>query len=105
VFAFAGNDAAIGPVDLAKIIQPPVLAKMDAKDGDRSGLVFVARPSMTLNNQGLLHAIVQTTQGEYGPTGPLYDVAVQLAPAADSINAKVVSVTPHTGMSISITVH
>ncbi|HEX3939129.1 MAG TPA: hypothetical protein VHX43_16610 [Xanthobacteraceae bacterium] len=105
VFAFAGNDAAIGPVDLAKIIEPPVLAKMDAKDGDPSGLVFAARPPMTLSNQGLLHAIVQTTKGEYGPEGPLYDVAVQLTPTADSINAKVVSLTPHAGMSISIKVH
>lgn len=105
VFAFAENDAAIGPLDLAEIVKPAVLAKMNTKGTDISGLVFVARPPMAINDQGLLQAVVQTTKGEFGAVGPLYDVAVQMTTTANSIDAKVVSVTPHAGMSISITVH
>jgi hypothetical protein len=105
LFAFVENDAAIGPFDLVKTIEPAVLAEMSAREDGTSGLVFVAHPPMTISNQGLLHAVVRTTQGEYGPDGPTYDVALQIMRAANSINAKVISVTPHAGASITITVH
>ena len=50
-----------------------------------------------------MHAVVaihvqETTQGRY-------DVAVQVTHVANSIDAKVVSVTPYDGVSISILVH
>lgn len=105
LFAFTDDDTTIGPVDLVQIIEPAMKAKMDIKKDTSTGLEFVARPLMTLTNQGLLHAIVHTIQGEYGPEGPAYDVAVQIVRGENSINAKVVSVTPYAGMSITITVH
>ena len=104
-FAFSENDAVIGPVDLAKIIEPAVLAKMNTKGTDISGLVFVAHPPIGITDQGLLRAAVQTTKGEFGAVGPLYDVTAQITTVANLIDVKVISVTPHAGVSISITVH
>jgi hypothetical protein len=44
------------------------------------------------------YRLQETTQGRY-------DVAVQVTHVANSIDAKVVSVTPYDGVSISILVH
>lgn len=104
-FAFDESDIAVGPFDLTKVIEPALLTKMGEKDADITGLIFVAHPPMTISNQGLLQAVVHTTQGEFGPEGPTYDVAVQVTRVANSIVAKVLSVTPHAGMFITITVH
>jgi hypothetical protein len=104
LFAFGANDAAAGPLDLGTVIQPAVLAKMQGTEQiDNSVLVFAAQPAMTIDDHGLMHAVVaihvqETTQGRY-------DVAVQVTHVANSIDAKVVSVTPYDGVSISILVH
>jgi hypothetical protein len=104
LFAFAENDASIGPFDLVKVIEPAVRAKMGAKDAGNSVLVFAAHPAMTINDQGLLQAVVFTRR-EDATDGPTYDVTVQVKRAVDSLDAKVVSVTPRAGTSISIIVH
>lgn len=105
LFAFAEDDTAVGPFDLGKVIKAAVEAKMDAKDADNSVLVFMARPAMTISDQGLLRAVVRTRKGEFGPSGPIYDVTVQVTHSANSLTANVVSVTPRDGVSISIIVH
>jgi hypothetical protein len=104
LFAFAENDASIGPFDLVKVIEPAVRAKMGAKDAGNSVLVFAAHPAMTINDQGLLQAVVFTRR-EDATDGPTYDVTVQVKRAVDSLDTKVVSVTPRAGTSISIIVH
>ena len=104
LFAFGENDTASGPLELGKVIEPAVLAKVQGTEQmDESVLVFAAHPPMTIDDHGLLHAVVaievqDTTQGRY-------DVAVQVSRIANSIDAKVVSVTPYDGVSISILVH
>jgi hypothetical protein len=104
LFAFGENDAAAGPLDLGTVIERAVLAKMQGTEQiDNSVLVFAAQPAMTIDDHGLMHAVVaikvqDTTQGRY-------DVAVQVTHVASSIDAKVVSVTPYDGVSISILVH
>lgn len=109
LFAFTENDAAIGPFDLVKVIEPAIQAKVEAKDAGNSVLVFAARPEMTIDDQGLLKAVVYTRRIEDaagGPTdGPRYDATVQLSRAGGSLDAKVVSVAPRAGVSISIIVH
>src|SRR5208282_1318535 len=60
LFAFAENDAAIGPFDLVKVIESAVRAKMGTRYAGDSVLVFTAHPAMTINDQGLLQAVVFT---------------------------------------------
>lgn len=103
LFAFE-DDAAIGPVDLVKAIESAIRDKIDAREAANSTLVFAAHPAMTINDQGLLHAVVHT-RGEDATDGPRYDVTVQVTRAVDSLDARVVSVTPRAGTSISIIVH
>ena len=105
LFAFGENDAAAGPLDLGTVIQPAVLAKMQGTEQmDDSVLVFSAHPAMTIDDHGLLHAVVFMRMPD-ASFGPRYDVAVQVARVADTIDAKVVSVTLYGGTSISIIVH
>lgn len=104
LFAFGENDAAVGPLDLRKVIESAVLTKIHGTEQmDASVLVFAAHPAMTIDDHGLLHAVVaihvrNTTLGRY-------DLAVQVTHEANSIDAKVVSVMPRDGVSISIIVH
>ena len=105
LFSFSQDDLAIGPIDLVKIIAPAVLAQMEGVKGtDNYHLVFASHPAMTVDGQGLLHANV-SARNQDSSGGPVYDVTVQIPPAADSLDAKVVSVTPQTGASISVIVH
>lgn len=105
LFSFAENDAAIGPFDLVKAIKLAVLAKMHGtEDMSNSTLVFAAHPAMTINDQGLMHAAVFMRMQDAADSPP-YNVAVQVTRTADSVDAKVVSVTPHAGATISIIVH
>lgn len=104
LFAFAADGAAMGPFDLAKVVEPAVLAKTKgAKDG-KSLLVFTAHPAMTIDDQGLMHAVVLIRRHD-ATDCETNDVTVHIARAAGSLDAKVVSVAPHAGASISIIVH
>ena len=105
LFAFGENDAAAGPLDLGTVIEPAVRAKMrGAKQTDNLALVFAARPAMTIDNHGLMHAVVFMRMQDAWD-GPNYEVAMQVTRVADTINAKVVSVTPYGGLSGSVIVH
>jgi len=105
LFAFADNDAAVGPFDLASVIMPAIEAKMGANEMNHATLLFMVHPAMTMSDRGTLHATVAMRQGKYGPDGPVYDVTVQVTPATRLLDAKVVSVVPHVGASISVTVY
>ncbi len=105
VFALTENDTAIGPFDLVKVIAPAVRGKMATKDAADSVLVFTAHPAMKIDNQGLLQAAVFTRRREEAFDGPTYDVTVQVKRAVDSLDARVVSITPRTGASVSVIVH
>ena len=105
LFSFSQDDSAIGPIELVKIIAPAVLAHMDGVKGTGNyHLVFASHPVMTVDDQGLLHANV-SARVRYSSGGPVYDVTAQITRAADSLDAKVVSVTPQTGASVSVIVH
>jgi hypothetical protein len=105
LFSFLQDDSAIGPFELVKLIEPAMLALMQGvKDKDNYQLVFTSHPAMTVDDQGLLHANV-FTRDQDSVDGPVYDVTVQIIRATDSLDAKVVSITPHTGASVSVIVH
>jgi hypothetical protein len=105
LFSFSQDDSAIGPIELIKIIAPAVLAQMPGvKDTDNYQLVFASQPAMTVDDQGLLYAGV-FTRDQDSMDGPVYEVTMQITRAANSLDAKVVSVSPHTGVSISVIVH
>jgi len=105
LFSFSQDDSAIGPFELVKLIAPAVLAQMQGvQDTDNYQLVFASHPPMTVDDRGLLHANV-FARDQGSSEGPAYDVTMQITRAADSLDAKVVSVAPHTGASISVIVH
>jgi hypothetical protein len=105
LFSFSQDDSAIGPFELVTLIKPAILAQMQSvKDTDNYQLVFASHPAMTVDDQGLLHANV-FARDQDSSEGPVYDVTVQITRAADSLDARVVSVTPQTGASISVIVH
>jgi hypothetical protein len=105
LFSFHQDDSAIGPFELVKLIKPAILAQMQGvKDIDNYQLVFASHPAMRVDDQGLLHANV-FARDQDSSEGPAYDVTMQITRAADSLDAKVVSVALQTGASISVIVH
>jgi hypothetical protein len=103
LFAFAESDVATGPFDLTKVIEPAVQAKIGGTKSN-SSLVFTARPPITIDDQGLIHAVVHT-RAEDASDGPTFEVTLKVTRTGDSVDANVVSVTPYASRSISIIVH
>jgi hypothetical protein len=104
LFSLHQDDLAIGPFELVTLIKPAILAQMRVKETDNYQLVFASHPAMTVDDQGLLHANV-FARDQDSSEGPAYDVTMQITRAADSLDAKVVSVTLQTGASVSVIVH
>jgi hypothetical protein len=109
LFAFAEDDAAIGPFDLAKAVKSAITATEHVDDAGNFSLVFAAHPGMTVDDNGLFRAVVNTRMEDVTKDdvteGTRYDVTVQVIRSGASLAAHVVSVTPHPGTSISIIVH
>jgi hypothetical protein len=105
LFAFAEDDGIIGPFDLAKVLDPAVRAEMKSvKDADQYSLRFSYKPEPAIDDQGLIHASVYTTAPDSGD-GPIYDLTAQVTRAANSLDAKVLSVSQYLGPYISVTAH
>jgi hypothetical protein len=104
LFAFAEDDAATGPFDLTEVIASALREKISAPADKNYVLVFSARPQMTVDDQGVLRAVVNM-RGEDSNDSERYDITVQLTQSANSLGAKIMSVTPRAGTSISIIVH
>lgn len=109
LFFFAGDDTALGPLDLVKVIRPPMLEKVEddqslSQDLTRYGLIFPAYPKPTIDENGLIHLVANTVAFD-GASGPLCDVTLQAVHDSHSLSAEIVSILPHEGVSISITVH
>jgi hypothetical protein len=99
LFAFADDDSARGPFELVKIIDPVVREKLGVKGAGYGGFVFSSKPETTVDNQGLIHSTISPAKSG------VYDLTVQTTRAADSLDASVVSISEHAGVSISIIVH
>lgn len=104
IFSFTEDDATTGPFNLVKVIEPALQAKMPKANTGNSTVAFSAHPATTIDDQGLLHTVVSVIQ-EDGTEGPRYAAVVQVMRSTNAIDAKVVSVMPFDGISISITVH
>jgi hypothetical protein len=105
LFSFGESDATIGPFDLVNVIKPAVEEKEhNTRDPSNSVLVFTAHPAMTIDDQGLMHAVV-FTRTQDASNGQPYDVTVQTTRKADSLDATVIAVAPYSEAIISIIVH
>lgn len=98
-FSFASDDMATGPFELADAIVPALQTKIGGKGTSPNDFVFSSHPVMTLNSQGLLQGVIDVKN-----VG-IYDLELQVTHVADSFDAKIVSISEHAGVSISITVH
>lgn len=105
VYAFGDDDTAIGPFELVQVIKPSVLAEMKNRIAAAEyGLVFSSHPSITIDERGLVHILLQAVS-ENAPDSPVYEAIVQVSVAAGSLSASVNSIKPYEKMAIFITVH
>jgi hypothetical protein len=105
LFAFAQDDGVTGPFDLVKVLDPAVRAEMkDANDVDKYVFAISTQPSMTIDDQGSVHASVYMVERESGQER-IYDLRAQVTRAANSFDAKVLSISRYTVPYISVTAH
>jgi hypothetical protein len=105
LFAFAQDDGVTGPFDLVKVLDPAVRAEMkDANDVDKYVFAISTQPSMTIDDQGSVHASVYMVERESGQER-IYDLRAQVTRAANSFDAKVLSISRYTGPYIYVTAH
>lgn len=105
LFAFAQDDSVTGPFDLVKVLDPAVRAEMNGvTDKDKYVFKISTEPSMTIDNQGLIHASVFMEARESGK-GRIYDLTAQVTRTTSSFDAKVLSISQYLGPYISVTAH
>ncbi len=105
LFAFTEEDGVIGPFDLTKVFDPAVHAEMKStKDADQYLIRFSYKPEPAIDDQGLIRASTYTTAPD-SSDGPIYDLTAQATRSANSLDAKVLSVSQYPGPHISVTVH
>jgi hypothetical protein len=105
LFAFAQDDSIAGPFDLVKVLDPAVRAEMKGVK-DVGGYTFRIShmPSMTIDDQGLIHASVFMEARDSG-NERIYKLTAQVMRTATSLDAKVLSISQYLGPYISVTVH
>jgi hypothetical protein len=105
LYSFSEADKAIGPIELIKAIKSAVREKsQESKAANSSILLFISHPAIAIDDRGLIHTAVFIRAPD-STDGPPYEVAVQVSRAADSLDAKVVSITPYEGTAGTIIVH
>jgi hypothetical protein len=106
LFALLDDDKVIGPFELADLLKPAVLAKMqNATDAGDYSLLFFSHPGMTIDNQGRIHFIVCTVARQNMQDGPRYEATIRVARTNNALAAEIDSLTPYAGVAISIIVH
>jgi hypothetical protein len=105
LFAFAQDDSVTGPFDLVKMLDPAVRAEMkDVNDADKYVFAISTQPSMTIDDQGSVHASVFMVARQSGEER-IYKLTAQVMRVANSFDAKVLSISRYTGPYISVTAH
>jgi hypothetical protein len=105
LFAFADDDGVVGPFDLAKVFDSAVRGEMKSvKDADQYLFRFSYQPQIAMDDHGLIRASVYT-QAPDSTDGPIFNLTAQVTRVANSLGAKVLSVSRHLGPYISVTVH
>ena len=106
LFAFLDDDKVIGPFELVDLLKPALLAKMqNATDAGDYSLLFFSHPAMTIDNQGRIHVIVCAVAKQNMQDGPHYEATMRVTRANNALAAEIDSLTPYTGVTISIIVH
>ena len=99
------GDVVMGPFELVKVLEPAVRAKMKGvKDAGNYNLIFSYKPEITIDDKGLIHASVFMKAHE-SEKEPIYNLTAQVTRAANSLDAKVLSVSQYLGSYISVTIH
>lgn len=105
LFAFAQDDGVTGSFDLVKVLDPAARAEMKGvKDVDGYTFRISHMPSMTIDDQGLIHASVFMEARDSG-NERIYKLTAQVMRTATSFDAKVLSISRYLGPYISVTVH
>jgi hypothetical protein len=104
LFAFLEDDKAIGPFELADLLKPALLAKMQAAANPADySLVFFFHPAITIDAQNRIHFVVCASLE--GTDGPRYEVTISVPRTGNILAAKIDSLTPYSGAAITIIVH
>jgi hypothetical protein len=105
LFTFTDDNSVIGPFDLVSVFDPVVRPQMkDVKDADQYLLRFSYRPAIAIDDQGLIHASVYMQPRDSGD-GPIYELTARVERTANSLDAKVLSISEYFGPSVSVIVH
>lgn len=105
LYSFGEADKAIGPIELVKVIKSAVQDKIqESKIPNNSILLFNSHPAITVDDKGLIHATV-FIRAQDASDSPPYEVTVEVLRAADSLDAKIVSITAYEGTAGAIIVH
>jgi hypothetical protein len=105
LFTFVENDGAIGPLDLVKVFEPAVRARMGSSSAaNQYSFRITYIPGIAIDAAGLIHASVYMARGGSGE-GPAYDLTAQVTRGGDSLDVKVLSISEYLGPRLSVTVH
>jgi hypothetical protein len=105
LFTFTDDNSVMGPFDLVSVFDPVVRAQMKgAKDADQHLFRLSYSPRIAIDDQGLIHASVYLQPRDSGD-GPVYELTARVERTANSLDAKVLSISEYLGPSISVIVH
>lgn len=76
----------------------------DLNDVDKYVFAISTQRSMTIDDQGSVHASVYMVERKSGEER-IYNLAAQVMRIANSFDAKILSISRYTGPYISVTVH
>jgi hypothetical protein len=88
LFAFSDDDTAIGPFELADLLKPALLAKMQATANPADyNLVFFFRPAITIDDQNRIHLVLCAALD--GTDGPRYEATIGVPRTGNILAAKI----------------
>jgi hypothetical protein len=105
LFAFAEDDRVIGPFDLAKLLDTTVRAQMQGiVDADHYLFRVMTGPAISIDDQSVIHGSVLMKAPDSG-NNLIYELTAQVTGTANSLDAKVMSISQYLGPYISVTAH
>jgi hypothetical protein len=95
VFAFDADDKVIGPLNLLKIMEPALHARLRHRVKNDDAYMFWAsgRRHFTIDNRGVVHALVMMWVPKDGPESN-YEMTLQVMRKGAALNVKVLSIRP-----------
>jgi hypothetical protein len=105
LFAFAEDDRMIGPFDLTKLFDAAARAQMEGIEHiDQYTFGVTDSPALFIDDKGTIHGSVYMKAPDSGKD-LIYDLTAQVISVANSLDARVLSVSQYLGPYISVIVH